>query len=91
MPYCLNLTAEQQNTKTHFHPQVTDGAGRLIGESVLGVGHGLHSRAPLLLGMALQEDLLQSTDFGSRAEGSQQQGEGAAGVCVRVLCVRVCE
>ncbi len=49
--------------------QRTDGAGLLLAESVLGIGHGLHSRAPAVFELAFGEDLLTRTDL---------QGAGAA-------------
>jgi len=77
----------------------------LLGEAVLGVGHGLHSRASLLLGLALGTDLLKPADFGTKGKKSkkgepggkeQQEAGAAAGVvmpsilCMCDLCNCVC-
>lgn len=54
------------------------GAGLLVAEAVLGVEHGLHSRAPGLVQLLLQEDLLQPEDFGAGAAGAAAgEAEGA--------------
>lgn len=47
-----------------------DGAGRLLAAAVAGGGRGLHSRAPEVLGLALQEDLLTSAAFRSAKVGA---------------------
>ncbi|EFJ49017.1 hypothetical protein VOLCADRAFT_104545 [Volvox carteri f. nagariensis] len=44
-------------------PERIDGAGLLLAESVLGVSHGLHSRAPQVLQLLFKEDLLQPGDL----------------------------
>ncbi len=41
----------------------THGAGLLLAEAVLGVSNGLHSKATAVLGLLLQQDLLQPEDF----------------------------
>lgn len=43
--------------------EVTDGVGLTLGEAVLGVGNGLHSRAPVLLALLLSQDVLTPADF----------------------------
>ncbi len=53
-------------------PERTHGAGLLLAEAVTGPSHGLHSRAPAVLRLAMAEDLLKPADFGSK----QQQGDG---------------
>lgn len=50
------------------------GAGLLVAEGVLGVEHGLHSRAPALLGLLLQEGLLSPADFGAATGGNAAKG-----------------
>jgi hypothetical protein len=60
-------------------PERTHGAGLLLAEAVLGPSHGLHSRAPAVLRLALAEDLLRPSDFGSRQQQrdqGQQQEQG---------------
>lgn len=59
--------------------EVTEGAGLLLAEAVLGVGHGLHSRAPLILELLLGEDLLAPSDFGRKQAQSSEQAQGASG------------
>jgi len=39
-----------------------------VAESVLGPEHGLHSKAPGVLALLLQEDLLTPQDFGAAAD-----------------------
>jgi hypothetical protein len=56
-------------------PERTHGAGLLLAEAVLGPSHGLHSRAPAVLRLTLEEDLLKPSDFGSKAQRGQQQAE----------------
>ena len=41
----------------------THGAGLLLAESLIGINHGLHSRAAALLPLMLQEDTLVTTDL----------------------------
>ena len=41
----------------------THGAGLLLAESLVGINHGLHSRAAALLPLMLQEDILSTTDL----------------------------
>jgi U3 small nucleolar RNA-associated protein 20 len=54
------------------------GAGLLAAEAVVGVEHGLHSKAPVLLQMLLQEDLLTPEDFGSAADAAAAAADSAA-------------
>ncbi len=41
----------------------THGAGLVLAESVVGVSHGLHSKAAILLPLLLSEDLLDPASF----------------------------
>lgn len=41
----------------------THGAGLLLAESLIGINHGLHSRAAALVPLMLQEDILFTTDL----------------------------
>lgn len=43
------------------------------------MAHGLHSRAPALLALVLQEDLLQPGDFKRQPQQAATAGEAAAG------------
>ncbi|GFR52620.1 hypothetical protein Agub_g15136, partial [Astrephomene gubernaculifera] len=56
----------------------TDGAGLVLAEAVLGVSHGLHSRAPQLLQLLLQEDLLQPGELRPAAAAKKATKEEAA-------------
>jgi hypothetical protein len=51
----------------------THGAGLLLAEAVLGPSHGLHSRAPAVLRLLLQEDVLKPSDFGSKQRQQQEE------------------
>lgn len=68
------LLAEQASRPSD---EKTHGAGLLLAESILGVSHGLHSRAPAVLQLALQEDLLQPEDL---TQGSRKSAAAAAAV-----------
>ena len=48
----------------------THGAGLLLAESLIGINHGLHSRAAALVPLMLQEDILSTTDLKVSALGS---------------------
>ena len=54
----------------------THGAGTLLAEAVVGVSHGLHSRAAAVLGLMLQQDLLQPEDFRRAAGQADAVAEG---------------
>ena len=41
----------------------THGAGLLLAESLIGISHGLHSRAAALIPLMLQEDILSTSDL----------------------------
>ncbi len=41
----------------------THGAGLLLAESLVGINHGLHSRAAALVPLMLQENILSTTDL----------------------------
>lgn len=70
--------------------EVTDGVGLALGESVLGVSHGLHSRAPAILALLLSLDVLQPKDVApSKAQGSSgDAGIAAGGLSREVLRAR---
>ncbi|GIL90427.1 hypothetical protein Vretifemale_18037, partial [Volvox reticuliferus] len=59
-------------------PERTDGAGLVLAEAVLGVSHGLHSRAQQVLQLLLKEDLLQPSDLRHAPASSSKEAKTAA-------------
>lgn len=47
----------------------THGAGMLLAESLIGINHGLHSRAAAVVPLMLQEDILSVGDLKVSLEG----------------------
>ncbi|KAG2487780.1 hypothetical protein HYH03_013624 [Edaphochlamys debaryana] len=65
-------------------PERTDATGLLLAEAVLGVKHGLHSRAPAVLGLLLREDLIAPEELtpaaaAAAAAAAARQQPAAAG------------
>lgn len=48
----------------------THGAGLLLAEALVGISHGLHSRAAAVLPLMLQEDILAPSDLKVRGPTS---------------------
>jgi hypothetical protein len=71
-----SLLAEQAVRPSY---ERTHGAGLLLAEAVAGVANGLHSRAPAVLALLLQQDLLKPGDFAAAAARRRQQAAQQGG------------
>lgn len=68
-------------------PAREHGAGLLIAESVLSVSHGLHSRAPSVLALLLQDGLLQPEEFAKKGSHKSAKGGVLKKLHQDTLCV----